>query len=66
MLLAQAFSVGAIGQLLIVAIVVAVLWYIFSLMAPRLNIPPVAINIIGAIALAVLAVFAIRFVIGLL
>ncbi len=52
-----------IVRLLIIAIVVGAIWYIFNLVP---NIPPMVKTVVTVIACAVLAIFAIQFLASLI
>ncbi len=63
-LLAQGtLPINGIVQLLVIAIVVGAIWYIFTNLV---MLPPKVTMIIQVIAIAVLAIFAIRFLASLL
>jgi hypothetical protein len=64
LLLAQGtFPINSIVQLLIIVIVVGAIWYIFTNLVA---LPPKVMMVIKVIAIAVLAIFAIKFLASLM
>lgn len=61
-----AFSARDLGELLIVVLVAAAVWYVFRLIARSLEIPDLWVKLVGVIAAVIAGVYVIRFLMRLL